>query len=130
MTHRYIPARIRRMGLRKELTRAQVVAAGDFVYFEEHNWLLWATVGTNFPRGFKVDTSSAGTRSVRTGQSQPKPEGYSVLYDLLIESLPFATVARRAGFSGSQRAAHREGRRLLEKHLTSFAVLTELAKVS
>lgn len=125
---RYIPPRIAKMAKRRELTRTQIKAAGLFIYFEHHQWLLWATIGTNFPRGYKVDTSSAGTRHNRTGQSQRKPEGYSILRDLLVSELPFADVALRAGYRGSRRTLHREGRHLLGKCLDEFCELTKLAE--
>lgn len=121
---RYTPMRIRRMGLRRELTRHQVKAAAMFCYFEEHQWLLWSTVGTNFPNGHKVDTSAPGTRSMRSGASQAQPVDYNLLRDALLEAVPFPELYRRHGGRGvSNREAHRRGKKMLVEALDRFAVL-------
>lgn len=112
---RYVPARVMTLWKAKELTPALVHVAARFCYNEHHLWMV-RTIGTNFPRGYKVQTS-VRTHTVKIGLSERKPLHYSWLVMLLIEDVPFAVVAVRFGCTGSKRTLHRKGKQLLVKLL-------------
>lgn len=112
---RYVSGRVLVLWRARELTAQQVKAASTFVYNEHHAWVS-RSVGSNFPRGYKVQ-SSVRTHDVKIGETVAKPPHYMWLQLLLIEELPFRVVAARFGCTGSRRTLHRKGKELLRQLL-------------
>lgn len=119
--HRYVPKRVVSMAKGGDLKHEQVYAAAMFCYFEEHQWLLDAGIGTNFPRGHKVQSSMKTAVAKRVGRSVKKPDCYDILRAGLIDGITFPDLALRANFTASPRTMHRYGRELLRSSLTLFA---------
>lgn len=112
---RYVPLRVLALWKAKEVNAVQVKTSAEFCFYEHNAWVT-RTVGTNFPRGFKVQ-SSMRTAVVRPGAAAPKPPMYRWLRMLLIEDVPFKDVAMMLGCSGSNRTLHRKGKEMLRRLL-------------
>jgi|HubBroStandDraft_5_1064220.scaffolds.fasta_scaffold43786_4 hypothetical protein len=149
----YAPKRIVSMMKGGYLTRSLVKAAALFCYYEHNNWILFSTVQTNFPKGYKVQ-SSTKKPAMRQGMSASKPKqwDYDNLHWILIEQVSFQELALRrlANITAkgslrvprktkglSARTAHRRGKELFRQSLMKFAFhallrfeLTDLANHS
>lgn len=112
---RYVPARVLKLWKVKELTPVMVKTAAMFCFNEHHLWIT-RTIGTNFPRGYKVQTS-VRTYDAKLGSVERKPPCYDTLVWLLVDEVPFREVALRCGFIGARRTLHREGKQILRRSL-------------
>lgn len=105
---------------RGELRRHEVYAAAMFVYFCRNDWLMWS-VGTNFPRGYKVQ-SSVRTHEPMLERVFPKCDlgrnVMTVLEDALIHERSFKDIARDGG---ARITRHRAGKELFRQSLGKFA---------
>lgn len=118
---RYLPKRIFTLWRQGVLDRKLVYAAAMFCYFHEHEWMLHTGVGTNFPQGYKVQTSVKKSDAGRSiSQTRPPEITMNVLLWCLIEGAKFREIAIRGGIDGSKRTLHRAGRDLVRKHLGIF----------
>lgn len=118
---KYLTARVVSLARQGKLSREEVRAAAMFCYYEEAHWLDWAGVGTNFPRGFKVQSSLKRSMTPHGDWSVRQPKGYDRLQWFLIERLSFEQIALRAGLAGSKRTLHRKGFLLCRHYLALFA---------
>lgn len=129
----YAPKRIHSMMRSGLLQRSEVKAAATFAYFEYHQWLLFSGMQSNFPKGYKVQTS-VRNHGMRGGMSQAKPVkwDYDILKWALIEEVSFKDIAYRClakrqgksirGAKGiANRTAHRKGIELFRQSLARFA---------
>lgn len=128
---RYLPRRVASLIRKGVLKRSHGKAAALFCYFEEHEWLLYSGVSTNFPKGYKVQSSPKG-HSSHPGKSQAKPPKlqYLFLREFLVLSRSFADCARAhhvwrdsAEAMPSPRTLHRLGTQYLRQYLEYFEKL-------
>lgn len=118
----YVPKRIVKLFASGELNRDEVWVVSQFCYYHERDWLLH-TVGTNFPRGYKVQSSGPITREPNLDSVMARPVGkvYDVLHAALVEGVSFQTLAIAYGMGGVKKTLHRSGKRLLRQMLEKFA---------
>lgn len=118
----YVTRRVLSMHRGGDLPRRLVKAAAMFCYFHERQWLLHS-VGTNFPKGYKVQTSVSKPREPMLDHVQEKPseDVMSVLVMALVEGLNFKDIALRRGVTGSRVTLHRAGKHLFRQMLGKFA---------
>lgn len=116
----YVPKRMMTLYNAGEINKLELYACAMFVYFERNDWLMWS-IGSNFPTGYKVQTSCT-VRDPRLERVFPTHEMdvtmMRVLRDVLIAELPFKQVAFR---DGNRITRHRAGKRLFREMLGNFA---------
>lgn len=115
----YLSRRVQTLWRAGELKNKHVLTAAMFCYNERAGWIAWCG-GTNWPRGYRVQTSVV-VHGMKTMMTERKPPCYDRLSWLLTEELPFKDVALRCGVTGSKRDRHRKGKQILVQCLEECA---------